>query len=52
MGAELDLFVSYNFTRHLLGYAGYSHFFAGDFIRRTGPSEDSDFVYLALQYTL
>jgi hypothetical protein len=52
VGAELDLFASYNFTRHLLGYAGYSHFFAGDFIRRTGPSEDSDFVYLALQYTL
>lgn len=52
VGAELDLFASYNFTRHLLGYAGYSHFFAGDFIRQTGPSEDSDFVYLALQYTL
>ncbi len=35
----------------LLGYAGYSHFFAGDFIRRTGPSHDSGFLHAAIQYT-
>jgi len=51
VGAEIDVLANYNFTRHLLGYAGYSHFFAGDFIAKTGASEDSDFVYLALQYT-
>ena len=51
VGAEIDLLATYNFTRHLLAYAGYSRFFAGEFIRRTGPSRDSDFLYGALQYT-
>jgi len=32
-----------DFTRHLQVYAGYSHFFPGEFIRNTGPSRDSDF---------
>jgi hypothetical protein len=51
VGAEIDLLATYNFTRHFLGYAGYSRFFTGEFIRRTGPSRDSDFLYGALQYT-
>jgi hypothetical protein len=51
IGAEMDLFATCNVTRHLLGYGGYSHFFTGDFIRKTGPSKDSDFFYTAIQYT-
>jgi hypothetical protein len=51
IGAEVDLFATDNVTRHLLGYGGYSHFFAGKFIRKTGPSKDSDFFYTAMQYT-
>jgi hypothetical protein len=51
VGAETDVYATYNFTRHLLGYAGYSHFFAGEFIRKTGKDKDSDFYYLAVQYT-
>ena len=51
VGAETDVYATYNFTRHLLGYTGYSHFFAGEFIDQTGPHKDSDFFYLALQYT-
>ena len=51
IGAEVDLFATYSFTRHLLSYAGYSHFFTGEFIRKTGPSNDSDFFYTAIQYT-
>ena len=51
VGAETDLFATYTFTRHVLGYAGYSHFFTGEFIRKTGPDKDSDFLYAALQYT-
>jgi hypothetical protein len=51
VGAELDFFATYNFTRHLLGYVGYSHFFTGEFIRKTGPSRDSDFLYSVLQFT-
>jgi len=51
VGAELDLLANYSFTRHLLGYVGYSHFFPGEFIDKTGPSKSSDFVYAAFQYT-
>jgi hypothetical protein len=52
VGAELDLLATHVFTRHLLGYAGYSRFFTGEFIDKTGPARDSDFFYVALQYTL
>ena len=51
VGAETDLYGTYNFTRHLLGYAGYSRFFAGEFIDKTGEDKDSDFYYVAIQYT-
>jgi Alginate export len=51
VGAETDVYAAYNLTRHLLGYTGYSHVFAGEFIDKTGPHKDSDFYYVALQYT-
>jgi hypothetical protein len=51
VGADTDLYAAYDFARHLLGYAGYSRFFAGDFIRQTGPHKDSDFFYAAIEYT-
>ena len=51
VGAETDVYATYNFTRHLLGYAGYSRFFTGEFISKTGKDKDSDFFYLAVQYT-
>jgi hypothetical protein len=51
VGAETDLLASYSVTRHILGYAGYSHFFPGDFIRETGKHGESDYLYAAIQYT-
>ena len=51
VGAGTDLYVTYNFDRHILLYGGYSHFFPGDFIDKTGPSNGSDFFYTAIQYT-
>lgn len=51
VGSELDLLITWQIDRHLQAYGGYSHFFAGDFIQDTGPSENIDFVYLALTYT-
>jgi Alginate export len=51
VGAELDLLATYNFTRHVQFYAGYSHFFPGQFIEKTGRSRGSDFLYGAVQYT-
>jgi len=51
VGAETDVLATYNFTRHLQGYAGYSRFFTGEFIDKTGKDKDSDFYYVAIQYT-
>jgi len=51
VGAETDLFANYNFTRHLQGYTGYSYFFPGGFIHKTGPHKASNFYYAQLQYT-
>jgi len=49
--AETDLLATYNFTRHLQGYTGYSYFFPGGFIHKSGPHKASNFYYAALQYT-
>ena len=51
VGAETDLLATYNFTRHLQGYAGYSFFSSGGFIEKTGRDKNSNFFYAALQYT-
>ena len=51
VGAETDVLATYNVTRHLQGYAGYSRFFAGEFLDKTGKARDSNFYYLAIQYT-
>jgi hypothetical protein len=51
IGSEIDLLLNWQINRHWAAYVGYSHFFAGDFIEDTGPSEDIDFVYAAVQFT-
>ena len=50
IGSELDLTLGYRFDQHTVGLLGYSHFFAGSFIRESGSSDDIDFVYLQMQY--
>jgi hypothetical protein len=51
VGVELDLKLTYEFVRGLVGVAGYSHFFTGRFIEQSGSDDDTDFGYLQLQYT-
>jgi hypothetical protein len=51
VGSETDLLLNWQIDRHWSAYAGYSHFFAGDFLQETGPSDDIDFFYAALQFT-
>lgn len=51
IGSEIDLLLTWQIDRHTQAYFGWSHFFAGDFIQDTGPSEDIDFLYGALQFT-
>ncbi|MCB9914282.1 MAG: alginate export family protein [Planctomycetes bacterium] len=51
VGYEVDVLVDRSFGRHLAAYAGYSHLFAGDAIRESGPDDDVDFLYLGARYT-
>jgi Alginate export len=46
VGSEVDLLVTYQPVKFLNIWAGYSHFFAGDYLNATGPSDDADFGYL------
>lgn len=50
VGAEIDLLMKYALNRHTDLMLGYSHFFAGAFIEQTGPSDDIDFVYAAVEF--
>ena len=38
--------MSYEWKKNFKVQAGYSHFFAGDYLSDTGPSDDADFGYL------
>lgn len=48
-GHEVDLFVKWNVAEHLTVDFGYNHFFAGEYLRDTGPSDDADFAYVQAQ---
>jgi hypothetical protein len=49
VGSALSLTSDRELAENLTFTAIYTHFFAGDFIRDTGPSEDIDFVEVTLQ---
>ncbi len=48
VGAEADLTVQWKPKKWLAVQAGYSHFFAGDYAKATGASDDADFVYTSV----
>ena len=50
VGAEADLTLSYQFTRYTTLLMGYGHFFAGEFLDTTGPTDDVDFLYTSLEF--
>ena len=45
VGSEVDLTALIKMNKHTNILLGYSHFFPGTFIDKTGPDEDIDFVY-------
>lgn len=45
-GSEVDVVLGYAVTKNLKIEAGYSHFFAGDYLADTGASDDADFGYV------
>ena len=49
-GSEADLTLIYKYCRNLTFQAGYSHFFAGDYLNVTGASDDADFGYVSAQF--
>lgn len=51
VGAEVDLGVKYQLNRNWSVAAEYAHFFVGNYIRRTGPSNDVDFWWIGVQAT-
>ena len=46
VGHEIDFVVKWSVTEWLKVDAGYSHFFAGDYVRDTGPGDDANFGYV------
>lgn len=45
LGQELDLLMAYKLNAHASFLGGYSHFFAGPYLRDTGADDDADFIY-------
>jgi hypothetical protein len=45
-GSELDFVVTWNARKYLQFQAGYSHFFAGGYLKSTGAHDDADFGYV------
>jgi hypothetical protein len=51
VGQELDSFLTFKIGAHTF-YAGFGHFFKGEFIRNTTPGINPRYFYIAQQYTL
>ncbi|CAN5489995.1 hypothetical protein BH18VER1_BH18VER1_11310 [soil metagenome] len=45
-GHEVDFTIGYEWRKNVKVQAGYSHFFAGDYLSDTGAADDADFGYL------
>jgi Alginate export len=50
VGEELDLLTNFHLTTHTDLLFGYSHLYAGDFIKRTGNGRSPDFFYAQYSY--
>lgn len=45
-GHEIDFTIGFEWRKNVKVLVGYSHFFAGDYLRDTGADDDADFGYL------
>ncbi len=51
VGQEVDLLAQWQITKNLEIFAGYCHFFTGEFIQETSGSErDADWLFVQCQY--
>ena len=46
VGEEFDFTITYQPLKFLSLWAGYSHFFAGNYLKATGASDDADYGYV------
>jgi len=51
VGSELDFIVTWNPCKAVQIQGGYSHFFAGDYLKGTGFHSDADFGYVQATFT-
>jgi hypothetical protein len=52
VGSEIDVTAIYTPHKRVKVQAGYSHFFTGDFVHDTGPSDDANFLYTQVALNL
>jgi hypothetical protein len=50
-GSEIDFVVTWNAKKYLQFQGGYSHFFAGGYLKDTGAHDDANFAYLQAMIT-
>jgi hypothetical protein len=50
-GSEVDFIVTWNPFKNVQIQGGYSHFFAGDYLKSTGFHSDADFGYVQATIT-
>ena len=50
-GSEVDVTAQWTVCKHFSVEAGYSHFFAGDYLKDTGAHDDANFGYLQATLT-
>jgi hypothetical protein len=50
-GHEIDLIVTCEWNKNVKMQAGYSHFFAGDYLSDTGPASDADFAFVMTSFS-
>ena len=51
VGSEVDFIVTWNACKYVQIQGGYSHFFAGDYLKGTGFHSDADFGYVQATIT-
>ncbi len=51
VGSEVDFIVTWNACKYVQVQGGYSHFFAGDYLKSTGFHSDADFGYVQATIT-
>lgn len=50
VGNELSLILDWKISRHVNVRASYARFFAGSFLKDTGPGEDQDYYSVFVKY--